>query len=334
MSGRQRTTRRPRRAAARERAPGLAPHPSLFRRWPPGAFITVGPRLAAVFGISEEALLHLLRGWAIETRSRSGRIKVRYDDMVSRLQPEAIRAAQREARSRGFAVHAASKWTVAGFPRLVAEFHPDKNGDLTPWMLSRGSVRKIWWKCPKGPDHEWKAQVLNRVNGTGCPFCARKRVSVLDSLATVAPDVARQWHPTRNGALTAHDVSAASMMLAWWSCDKGPDHQWRGQVRARVLDGVRCAFCRNDLVSVTNSLSALHPRLAAQWHPTRNGMLTPDQIVPGSNRWVWWRCERGHDWETQPMSRIRTRGLCPTCRLDERAARRARARTGDRSARR
>lgn len=304
---------------------GPTSHPTFFRPRPLGGRLVVGPRLAEVFGISETALRYLLRRWGIETHRRGERLWVRYDDLSSRLQPDEVRAAQREARSKGFAVRGASKWTVAGFPRLVAQFHPHKNGILTPWMVSRGSMRELWWKCPKGPDHEWKARVLNRaINGTGCPFCARKRVSVLDSLATVAPDIARQWHPTRNGALTPHDVSALSIGLAWWSCDKGPDHQWRGPIRARVVVGVGCAFCRNDLVSVTNSLATLHPRLAEQWHPTRNGKLKPDQNVAGSNRPVWWQCDRGHVWKNSPMSRTRRPGLCPACRRDGRRGRRSR----------
>jgi len=42
------------------------------------------------------------------------------------------------------------------------------------------------------------------------------------------------------------------------------------------------------------SLVERFPTVAAQWHPTRNGNLRPDQVSAGSNTKAWWRCEEGH----------------------------------------
>lgn len=72
-----------------------------------------------------------------------------------------------------------SKHWVAGYPRLVREWDVAKNGDLFPFEVPFGSHRYVWWKCPKGPDHEWRASVLNRTRGgTLCPFCqGRSRAS-------------------------------------------------------------------------------------------------------------------------------------------------------------
>lgn len=36
-----------------------------------------------------------------------------------------------------------------------------------------------------------------------------------------------------------------------------------------------------------DSLSYLYPKLAKEWHPTKNGKLTPDMFVPGSNEIIW-----------------------------------------------
>ncbi|MFR4757130.1 MAG: zinc-ribbon domain-containing protein [Evtepia gabavorous] len=38
----------------------------------------------------------------------------------------------------------------------------------------------------------------------------------------------------------------------------------------------------------------LYPALARQWHPTKNGGLTPAAVAPGSRRRVWWQCPQGH----------------------------------------
>ncbi|MFF3350805.1 zinc-ribbon domain-containing protein [Streptomyces sp. NPDC002779] len=42
------------------------------------------------------------------------------------------------------------------------------------------------------------------------------------------------------------------------------------------------------------SLAAQFPRIAEQWHPHRNGKLTPTQVTAGSGKELWWLCTRGH----------------------------------------
>ena len=110
-------------------------------------------------------------------------------------------------------------------PQLAAQWHPTKNGGLTPEKVSAGSKTKVWWKCSNGPDHEWPASIEKRVKrGDGCPCCAGQRVSVTNSLANISPEIAKQWHPTKNGTLTPEQVVAGSSKKAWWKCPKGSDH--------------------------------------------------------------------------------------------------------------
>ena len=44
-------------------------------------------------------------------------------------------------------------------PELARQWHTSKNGDLTPRDVTPGSHKKVWWKCNKGDDHEWEAQI-------------------------------------------------------------------------------------------------------------------------------------------------------------------------------
>jgi hypothetical protein len=39
-----------------------------------------------------------------------------------------------------------------------------------------------------------------------------------------------------------------------------------------------------------NRLSTHFPKIANQWHPTKNGDLTADQVSYGSNKKRWWLC--------------------------------------------
>jgi superfamily II DNA or RNA helicase len=209
---------------------------------------------------------------------------------------------------------------LALFPSIAAEWHPDRNGGLTPNQVPAGSHKRYWWRCPETPDHEWQATVHDRTavgRGTGCPYCAGKRASANNSLAALFPQVAAQWHPTRNGDLTPDRVVAGSQTLYWWKCPEAPDHEWQTSPSNRTRNASGCPCCARQKASVTNSLAASFPEVAAQWHPTKNGDLMPDQVVAGSERRVWWLCpvNRAHEWQASPGSRTqagRPTG-CPVC---------------------
>jgi hypothetical protein len=205
----------------------------------------------------------------------------------------------------------------ATHPDLAAQWHPTKNGNLTPDQVVAGSNKRVWWKCPKGPDHEWAATLGNRSRaGSGCPFCAGQAASITNSLAALHPDLAAQWHPTKNGNKTPDQVPAGSQKRVWWKCPKGPDHEWEAIVSSRSRAGAGCPCCAGRAASVTNSLATLHPAIAAQWHPTKNGNKTPDQVPSGSTRKYWWKCPKGpdHEWEASVENRVRFGSGCPYCR--------------------
>lgn len=55
------------------------------------------------------------------------------------------------------------------YPTLSLEWDFIKN-DLTPNDVLPNSKKKVWWKCKN--NHEWKAWISDRVNGTKCTQCA------------------------------------------------------------------------------------------------------------------------------------------------------------------
>ncbi len=206
-------------------------------------------------------------------------------------------------------------------PKVAALWHPTQNGALTPWQVSPKSNRLFWWKCPKGRDHEWRAPP-NRVNGwrrkaslNGCPFCYGRRLSVTNRLSDTHPALCRQWHPRRNGKLTPAQVTYKTSRRVWWRCPKGPDHEWQAPVAVRTKGTGECPFCRGQRVSVTNSLASQFPEVAAQWHPRKNGTLSPTQVVAGSVIKAWWLCGRGegHEWQAVIWTRTRNGYGCPFC---------------------
>jgi len=59
-------------------------------------------------------------------------------------------------------------------PVLSSEWHKIYNNNLTPWDVTRGSRKSIWWQC-KECNHEWEAEVRDRSNGRGCPECNKSK---------------------------------------------------------------------------------------------------------------------------------------------------------------
>ena len=133
-----------------------------------------------------------------------------------------------------------------GNEALLRQWHPDKNEPLTPDTVSRGSSRRVWWRCEKG--HEWQAMVKSRVSGCGCPVCANRAIRRGDNdLATTHPGLAGQWHPTKNGGLTPETVSPYSNRKVWWVCERG--HPYQAVVAARTMHSSGCPVCAGRVKS-------------------------------------------------------------------------------------
>ncbi|MCK9577486.1 MAG: zinc-ribbon domain-containing protein [Clostridia bacterium] len=194
-------------------------------------------------------------------------------------------------------------------PELASQWHPTKNGDLTPDRYTCGSNKKVWWVCSEG--HEWKATIASRSSGVGCPFCkGLKALSGINDLSTVNPELAAQWHPTKNGNLTPNMVKPQSNKKAWWICPLG--HEWEAIISSRTC-GNGCPICSGDKVlKGYNDLATTHPKLASEWHPTKNGNKTPEMFSKGSHEKAWWICPKGHEWQAVIYSRVTGNG-CPKC---------------------
>lgn len=211
-------------------------------------------------------------------------------------------------------------------PDIAAQWHPTMNGNLSPNMFTYGSACKAWWVCPNG--HEpYYTDIYTRVCGHGCPRCkadgARTRKMTPkhgNSLAERFPEIAKEWHPTKNGTLTPYDVSYGSRKnVVWWVCPKG--HEYRMSPNGRT-SGHGCKRCSMDTIAAKlrtpkpgNSLAEAHPDIAAEWHPTLNGTLTPSDVTRGSNRLVWWLCpnDSNHAYPATVGNRTNRRSGCPIC---------------------
>ena len=130
------------------------------------------------------------------------------------------------------------------------------------------------------------------------------------SLAYRFPELAKEWHPTKNSDLTACDVSCGSNMKVWWFGTCG--HEWEASIKERVR-GYGCPICAGKRVYTgINDLESNHPNIAAEWDYARNHPLLPSMVTTKSHKQVWWFCQKGHSYKSSVDNRTRGRG-CPYC---------------------
>ena len=200
------------------------------------------------------------------------------------------------------------------YPELALEWHMAYNQHHFDEFTS-GSNKKVWWICSADKRHEWSAAVASRViRGTGCPYCSGNKVNSTNNLVEVYPELAKEWHPTKNDGLDPNKLFCRSTRKVWWQCDLGSDHQWEQSPRQRSKVKIRCLYCDGKKLSVTNSLKAVYPKISKSWHPTKNGKLTPKDVTFKDTRKVWWICKEGpdHVWEATVAYKAK-HPKCPYC---------------------
>jgi hypothetical protein len=213
--------------------------------------------------------------------------------------------------------------TLGDYPDILSQWHSELNGTITrygkpvkPENLASQSGVKIWWHCPESTEHVWQTSVCTRVNAVNsCPFCSNSRVCSTNSLQTMNPKMALEWHPKKNGSLTPNEILNYSGKKVWWKCPVAEDHEWKQSPSVRNSQSTGCPSCQNLQLSVTNSFVINYPEMAKEWHPTKNGNLQADNLISGSATKVWWKCDIAgdHVWRTSLDKRISGGQGCPCC---------------------
>lgn len=131
-----------------------------------------------------------------------------------------------------------------------------------------------------------------------------------NSISRKAPQIAKMWHPTKNGLVTPEDISVGSSKKFWWQGECG--HEWISTVSYEISSG-KCPYCSGmRVLQGFNDLATINPMIAKEWDYEKNDKVSPETITAGSGKKVWWRCEKGHSWYASIVSRNRGNG-CPVC---------------------
>ena len=198
------------------------------------------------------------------------------------------------------------------YPELAKEWDYEKNGSLTPQMVTKGSAKKVWWLCNKG--HSYEASICSRTSAkSSCPYCSGRKLLVdYNDLATTNPELVKEWDYKKNGDLTPQMVTKGMAKKVWWLCEEG--HSYEAKLVHRATLGTNCPYCSGKRVlEGYNDFATIYPELAKEWDYKKNENLTPQMVTKGANKKVWWLCEEGHSYEATLCHRAIIGTNCPYC---------------------
>lgn len=270
---------------------------------------------------------------------------------------------------------------IKEFPEIAKEWHPNKNGNFKPYDFKSGSSKKVWWFC-SACGNEWQATIGSRTKGGGCPRCNRLHKTSFPEQAffyyicKLYPDAINSYKAPFLGKMEL-DIYIPSLKWAieydgkrWHKKEKIKQEQIK--YKKCTQNGIKLFRIREEMADLASdiadgqigiikfngkesleetikylikrlnfshkpininlkrdeqkiregyrglikkSFSALYPDLKKEWHPTKNGLLKPENFYAGSEYLAWWQCSKcGYEWQTMIKQRTGKKSHnCPQC---------------------
>ncbi len=118
------------------------------------------------------------------------------------------------------------------------------------------------------------------------------------------------WEKNNELGFDPKTLTLGSGQKVWWKCSEG--HEWQAVINSRN-NGTGCPYCSSrKILRGYNDLQTVNPTLAQEWNFEKNNELSPEDVMPNSNKKVWWKCSEGHEWQAKINSRNDGR-RCPYC---------------------
>ena len=144
------------------------------------------------------------------------------------------------------------------FPELLKEWNYDKNVNISPFQVSYGSGKKVWWNCLEcGESYENTIDRRTSQNAK-CPYCRGFRVGSKNNLAYTHPEIASMWDYSKNENLLPQNIIKGSNIKVHWKCNKCGHESF-----VRVVNKVGCKVCSNQEAKMgVNDIATTNPFLA------------------------------------------------------------------------
>lgn len=199
----------------------------------------------------------------------------------------------------------------AKFPEIIENEWDFEKNTIDPDTIPPTYRKKIWWKCPKG--HSYDSLPGNKIYHIGgdCPYCSSQKLCRETSLGYQNPELAKEWHPTKNINLTPFDVFANSNKYAWWRCPSCA-HEWKAKISNRNINKrgcPHCANCRNSSVPeqlLYRTIKKQYPDAINRYHINKDEI---DVFVPSLSIGFEYDGQRYHNEQKLPKDIAKTKRL-------------------------
>lgn len=124
-------------------------------------------------------------------------------------------------------------------PELCKEWDYEKN-DKLPEDYTPHANSIVSWVCSKNPKHKWDADISNRVNGNGCPYCRGLYPSEDYNLLVCNPELCKEWDYSKNDK-NPNEYTPVSGQSVYWKC-KNCGYSWKTKISHRY-NGTGCPKC-------------------------------------------------------------------------------------------
>ncbi|MFJ3490609.1 zinc-ribbon domain-containing protein [Leifsonia aquatica] len=197
-------------------------------------------------------------------------------------------------------------------PHIALELNDPRKDAL---HVTASAEDTLEWRCTVG--HDYRMRVVERTRRTMCPTCEREKNIAGRNLTATHPEVARHWHPDRNGTRLPEHYTHGSGAEVWWACDRGPDHAHKMRIERKTA-GIGCPACSSRrLIPGVTDLATREPIMAREYHPHLNGALEPNEVFPSDTKFHWLCLEAGHHTHQTVQHRRQSRG-CIECEPEKR----------------
>lgn len=199
----------------------------------------------------------------------------------------------------------------------------DRTGDVLSWLdvdVSRVEdvkrSREREFLCRRG--HRFMQFATSMRNAVaagreGCGVCSNHRaLPGFNSFLETHPWMVAMWDFYRNTVTPDTVIGGSTSTKYWWKCDAGHS---REATPNNISSGRGCSFCsRRQATPGESSLLITHPLIAADLDTERND-VTADDVLAGSGKKLWWKCECGHRWQASVDSQTKAvSDRCGRCR--------------------
>jgi hypothetical protein len=130
-----------------------------------------------------------------------------------------------------------------------------------------------------------------------------------NNISRLNPGISNEWDYQRNGNLLPNMITAGSGKKVWWTCPLG--HSYFSSVSSR-MQGRGCPICAGKtILKGYNDFASKCPDLLGEWDCEKN-TISPDSIAYGSDKKIWWKCDKGHSYSTS-INHKKAGTKCPFC---------------------